>query len=80
MGQCLSEPSGIALLEGQPPSARPPTAFPCPGNGVFSKSVSWNKIRCEVQPDVWGTAGRLGWQGALWAQDQRPGSDSTLHN
>lgn len=64
----------------RPSSLLPGHAFPCPGNGVFSKSVSWNKIRCEVQPGVRGMAGRPGQQDAPWAQGQGPGSGSTHHS
>lgn len=48
--------------------------------GVFSKSVSWNKIKCEVPSGVWGPAGRPGWPGAPWTQNLRPGPGSTLHS
>lgn len=48
------------LLGGQHPSCQATHCFPCPENGTFSKSVSWNKIKCEVQSGVWGTAGHRG--------------------
>lgn len=60
-GQRLPEQSSTrSSWEASPAAARPPTSFPSPGKGVFRKSVSWNKIKCEVQSGVQGVLGGEG--------------------
>lgn len=61
-----------------PPFCQATHCLPLPRKpGTFSKSVSWNKIKCELLSGVGGTMGRPRQQGAPWTYDKGPGSGCT---
>lgn len=75
-GQRLPEQSSTrSSWEASPAPTRPPTAFPSPGKEVFSKSVSWNKIKCEVQSGVQGSLGGGGGVRGMWWQPAAGAAD-----
>lgn len=78
-GQNLPEQNGIgSSQESSAPSARPPTAFPCPGNsGMGGHSAN----QCHgIKSSAVRCVGRL-WEATVaaapWAPDEGPGSGST---